>query len=39
MNDERYSIIYSSRTGNTRLLAEAILCTPLKVSSAPAASA
>ena len=24
MNDERYSIIYSSRTGNTRLLAEAI---------------
>ena len=23
-NDERYSIIYSSRTGNTRLLAEAI---------------
>ena len=24
MNDERYSIIYSSRKGNTRLLAEAI---------------
>ena len=24
MNDERYSIIYSSRTGNTKLLAEAI---------------
>ena len=24
MNDERYSIIYSIRTGNTRLLAEAI---------------
>ena len=24
MNDERYSIFYSSRTGNTRLLAEAI---------------
>ena len=24
MNDERYSIIYSSRTGNTNLQAEAI---------------